>query len=183
MVAFASEFDGAAEVDLPSAVLRKGAWCKGGYETAHYHDGIPEMVAAVGAHREVFENRLISTSSFHSAFDAMAWASSALRLPVLLNAGEPGEAGIVELPGDLLETLQNVSAVRSRIAGWITDRIATGTRVDEDANPGVAREANRLRVVLAAEDLRGLGLSDVLMADVRRLWQHVAGHVLGAPWP
>jgi tetratricopeptide (TPR) repeat protein len=165
-VAFAAEIDGTAEVDFPPAIIRQGSWGPGGAATVRYHDGRVETAAAVGALQEVFEARLLSASDFRSPFHVGLWAESALSLPVLLHPG--GDQG--NLPEDYRTTLRGVAAVRAALDHWLAEQPQGETPIDRAANPGLAHEAQRLRLLLTVQDIRGLGLSDALLTEVRRIW-------------
>jgi tetratricopeptide (TPR) repeat protein len=174
VIAFASEIDGAAEADLPAAILRHGVWCKGGLAEIHYHDGILEAVANVGTFREIFETRLLSPSHFRSAFDVLLWASSALRLPHLPPPSGWGASA------DPQHALSQVSAVRTALGRWMSERPPAGGTGDRAMNPGLLREAHLLRTTLTPEEIGALGLSDALMAGVRQIWQNVRDQTLKA---
>jgi tetratricopeptide (TPR) repeat protein len=174
LIVFASEIDAAAEADLPAAILRRGVWCKGGAAEVRYHDGILEAVAAVGTFREIFETRLLSPSHLRSAYDVLLWAASALRLPVLLAPGEWAANA------DPQNALSQVSAVRTALGHWMTDRLPAGGTIDRAMNPGLVREAHLLRLAPTPEEISALGLSDALMADVRQIWQYVRDQTLKA---
>jgi tetratricopeptide (TPR) repeat protein len=186
-IAFASEIDGAAAVDFSPEVICRGVWHKGGEATVRYHDGIVETAAAVGALQEVFETRLVSASDFRSPFHLGLWAESAFSLPLLLPP-DGGEAGLDlrdgsdgdhgDLPEGWQATLQGVAAVQAALGRWTAEQPAAETRLDRAANPGLAHEAQRLRLLLTAPDLRGLGLSDVLVTEVRRIWENVRDRTL-----